>query len=728
MAASIMSMSESIQASIIIHHQLQQQNHQLPSPYSQLQPKGIQLCTQAMLVSASFAIEMCISFEQIYQILILQYLGVPLSMVSINGIVCGGTSMILLPILGFVTDRGTNPKLRKLLSLFVGMGMFLCGLCLLVACGFIKLASKDVISFENITHSINNTPTYFPNISRDITTTDSTNLNLPTRETTQLPNHEPENTSGLPITAFMSIIGFALIDIGFDMSVSLTRAFILEITSATQHTRLLVMATVMASMAGTTFSFIGCFDFPEVLGSLFQVEGVAATLIFFCCLLFCVLIIGYSFTAVTGLLINVPKQLEKTHTQHKEPSNQLALSRDTATPRTSRRRVLKGRTHSQLHQLHENRPYVPDIHHTEERDLSTRPLLLEDSATINNYSAITGSSSFRYQIKDASEADTPTKKTVPRNILITTSIDNPIQGETTNLEFAENEENMDELSDLDDIGALMNEHSVVDNGISAVLAAIKQSYSMSISVKQPPLGEFHNRKLEQLKGKNLAEGKKSESKIFSNKRLVILTISSFFTNGSSLGFIIYSSNTLNIGILGGDPTALPGSEGYKQYERGLQTAALGNLVLYCSYMIVSISNNKIIDLIGEKVQFVLCHVLLMITLLVLIIVKRVEAYFVFMVFCGAFRTCAFTLPFVLANKFTQEEKDKDSPDFGKPAKNLGQVMSLIGFLMPAHFILMSTFMGPLMDATGDVWVPLIYSMCSSSISLIIFSSLFFIKN
>ncbi|CAG5116753.1 unnamed protein product [Candidula unifasciata] len=633
--------------------------------------------------------------------------------------------MVLLPILGYITDKGSNPKLRKMLALYVAMAGFLCGLGLLIACGFVKLASQGFPSTNNITGLPNMTVSTEPTFEVPGNFSGNSWVSSLNAEATTAKSSEVGQHSDIPATAFMSITGFALIDIGFDMSVSLTRAFILENTPTFQHTRLLVLATVVASMAGTTFSIIGCFDFPRILGPIFQVEGVAAALIFFCSLLITTTIIGYSCTTITGILISRQPQASDTTSDHRTASfHQSQQSRDPGTPRVSRRRI-RGRSQSQLQKLREDRPYVPDILHTEQGDTSTRPLLLEDSTKGYNYSAISNGSAVLYSIKDMVDGSSSDTEVATNNALRTSSMDDVSQTEPDNKDKVDTQDNkVDDVSDTEDAVMPLYEQQHVDSNVSAVLAAIRQSYSMSMSVMQSPLGDFHNRKLQQLQEKR-PTGQGTDSKARLKTRLAILTVSSFFTVGSSLGFIVYVSNTLTVGIFHGDPTAAVGTEGYQLYEKGLQTAALGNLVLYSAYMLVSLNNTKIIDLIGEKLQFVLCHVFLIVSLLAVILTQRLEAYYVFMVFCGAFRTCAFTLPFVLANKFTQEENDNSSK--GQPSRNLGKVMTLIGFLMPTHFILMSSFMGPLMDATSNVWVPLIYSLGSCTVSLIIFSSLFFIK-
>lgn len=495
-----------------------------------------------------------------------------------------------------------------MLSLYVGMVTFLCGLGLLITCGFIKLASRDVASGTNTT-DLNNitdlttTSTFI--ISTEPTTYDghvnfsSSTWITPPAVVTTAANSGGGPHSGIPATAFMSIAGFALIDIGFDMSVSLTRAFILENTPTFQHTRLLVLATVVASTAGTTFSIIGCFDFPRILGPIFQVEGVAAALIFFCSLLICIVIIGYFCTTITGMMINKqPRAHEVTSDHQMPPPHPPQQAKDTGSARFPRRRPLKGRSQSQLQRLREDRPYVPDILHTEQGDASTRPLLLEDSIKANNYSAISNSSAALNPAKDVAELDSPARLVAARSVY-RNPMEDASKTESSNHDNPEPAESKpDDVIEMDDASVPLYEQQHVDTSVSAVLAAIRHSYSLSMSVVQSPLGDFHSRKLQQLQDKKPTE-QNVANKARLKKRLAILTVSSFFTVGSSLGFIVYVSNTLTVGIFHGDPTAPVGTEGYALYEKGLQTAAFGNLVLYSSYMLVSMNNSKIIDLIGK---------------------------------------------------------------------------------------------------------------------------------
>ncbi|CAL1536511.1 unnamed protein product [Lymnaea stagnalis] len=698
-------MSQSMQSSVLIQQQLHHHQQFSQHPSSQARVPGIGRCSQILLVSALCGIEMCVSFEQIYQILFLQYLGVPVALVSVNGIVCGATSMIMLPILGVCTDKGSNPKLRKLCSLLVGLSMFLSGLVMLGSSGFIKLASGPRNSTSDNTTTSPSPADVSYNKSFPATSSEFSDYTVMAVEAQTVDASGELDYAKLPVTAYLAIAGFALIDIGFDMSVSLTRAFVLEIVPAFQHTQVLVLATIAQSIAGTSFSLVGCIDFPGTLGPLFQVEGVAATIIFFCTFLCCMLVTGYVCTTVTGYFLGRKMTSRLAQNEAGEHRN-VAFPVGELTPKT--RRPLRSRR--RLNLLPQSRPYKADIRHTEEGDGLRQPLLLEDSL---DYSAT--SLSLSSQLPDPvasrggnrSSRPSQSSETADRDLQ-----DHVAKGAEKDAVFGD--------SAADDISA---------NGVASPASALKQSFSQSQSTTQSPLGEFHQRKLAELRRTPDKVQTQEPKRRGVNKRLVILCVATFFSIGGMLGIVVYSSNCLTVGIFHGEPQARPGSDGYRRYEDGIRMAAFGNLVLYVTYLAVSLSNKKIIDVIGERTQFVIGHLLLVVVLLVLLVTRLVEVYFVFMVFCGAFRSCVYTLSFILANKFTHDEvSGVCNDDVNKPGKSLGKIMSLIGFLIPSHYILLSAFMGPLMDATDNVWTPLMYSLASISLALVIFTTLFFVKH
>lgn len=746
----INSFSDSVHASLIIQHQLKQQLHDKervglnqereepgklkPHPEKILeeeeaeQEKGVGLCDQLMLVSALFGIEMSMSFDQMYEILMLQFLGVPLALVSVNGILAGCISMIFLPLIGAWSDGGKNPKARKLFTMYAALGIFGGGLILLIVASFLKIQQ-----IENTFGDLNNQTVRLDSLSG----VNGYNF-TPTPATTNSLDETPLEYASLPGLIFLAIVGFAGLDVGFDVTVSLSRALILENVPSFQHMRVLVLATVVQSSAGTMSSTIGCFDLPGFLGTTFKTDGAAATLIFFCCIILFVTITGFFLMSVASY------RLRKKDVQIFSPSESLPFLQSFSTSQVSgvstslnanavhsedagqvtpyanpRRDVKRKLILGSQEQLVEERPYVPDILHTEEGDTSTRPLLLEDSLRVNYYSTINAAApTANYQ--DDQERN-PTR--MQRG--------NPVGGSTSTLAnstYASGDtENPNPDMPKFRHRTVSQSKAIDPAGVSTVLSVIRQSYSMSMS-QRGALGDFHDRKLNQLReAQSKISAKEKEALRRKTKlRLVVLCMSTFFTIGASISCSVYSANTLNLGIMHGDPTALAGTEGRDNYEKGLQYGAIGNLILYISFMSVSLSNNKIIESIGEKGQYALFHVLLIVSLLTIIGTQMVEVYFVYMVFAGAFRTCMLTLPFVLAHKFTQEGMSKDPTDPEQKVSHTGRVMTLIGFLIPTHYLILSIVLGPLMEATGNPWVPLYYCLASTSASLTVFSVLFFI--
>ncbi|KAI8790482.1 membrane-associated transporter protein [Biomphalaria glabrata] len=680
--------SQSLQASLLVQKR-QEAGHAFQEDGQQ---KGVGRCWQLLLVSAVCGIEMCLSFEQIYAVLILQYLGVPVNLVSINGVVCGGISMVLLPILGVLADKGSNPKMKKTATLIVGMFTFLSGLSILAFCGIIKMdkvpADLTKVNSSQIFNDYNSTISVFDYNS--------------TANDSMTPGVNDNDYSSLPLTAFLSITGFALMDIGFDISMSLTRAFVLEVVPSFQHTRMLMVATIAQSLAGTTFSGIGCFDFPGILGPIFQVDGVAATLLCFCAILFGIIVLSYLTTIFSGLFISRKQRVKYEHLRQGTRPEVKSLANG--------RHPAKARRRLEFHD--ERRPYKPDILHTEVRDPATRPLMRDDS--VKGYSSMSSTS-----MALSSSGTQPT--------------DDRRKAHNSKLTFSKNCHKSEhrESESRSEVGdSSVDAKEIIDKAASSTCnymrsPSLKHSLSSSLALIQSPLGDFHSRKLAELQRESKNFGKHNlKKKPLFHRRLVILCVACFFSIGASTCIVVYAANVLTISIYEGDPMAELGTEGYLRYTEGLRMAAFGFLVMNISNLITSLCNQMIVNILGEQVYFVVTHSLLLLTLVTLLVTQTVEVYFIFMVVYGMFRSTIYTLTFVLVNKFHQE---KFQPLTEDSHKDVGKLMTMIGFLIPSHYMLVSSIMGPLMDLTGNVWTPLLYTMASGALGLLIFLSLFFVK-
>ena len=436
-----------------------------------------------------------------------------------------------------------------------------------------------------------------------------------TSESSEIPDKSFSETvlayASLPAIVFISILGFAGIDMGFDVTVSLSRALILENVPKFQHMRVLVLASIVQSFAGTTCSAIGCFDLPGFLGSAFQTDGTAATLVFFCCILLSASIIGFILMSLASYRLGRRKinrasssaslLIPQTNSTSQFPGSSssfnanISQSEDSemekVRPLVSRQREVKRKLPvGHLEQLQEEGSYVPDILHTEEGDTSTKPLLLEDSLKVH-YSAINPTTA-------------PLTEDHPERQLLRVQSESRV-GDSNNtpagsFDVSSDVEKPSEIS-LSAPLRSTTQHKTFDSaGVSTVLNTIRQSYSMSLS-QRGGLGDFHARKLSQLRAaqSKVSAREKEAARRQLRTRLIVLCISSFFAIGASISFSVYSSNALNLGILHGDPTALPGTQGRANYEQGLRMGAIGNFIMYVSFLCVSLNNSRIIETIGE---------------------------------------------------------------------------------------------------------------------------------
>lgn len=106
-----------------------------------------------------------------------------------------------------------------------------------------------------------------------------------------------------PGSSIVAIISFALLDIGFDMGMALYRAFILECVPASQHIRMLLVASAIQSIAGLFYSFFWTIDFAPFFVQTFGVNGTAACIIFNASILSVVVAVCFSCTILTGYII-----------------------------------------------------------------------------------------------------------------------------------------------------------------------------------------------------------------------------------------------------------------------------------------------------------------------------------------------------------------------------------------------------------------------------------------
>ncbi|GFR92979.1 Slc45 like protein [Elysia marginata] len=532
-----------------------------------------------------------------------------------------------------------------------------------------------------------------------------------------------EEDSGVTAIIVMSILGFTCIDMGFDLTIALSRASILDVVPKFQHKQVLVLATIVQSVAGFICAAIGCLDLPGILGSIFNIDGTAATLVFFCCVLMTTSFISFSLMGFANYRLSRRKDNLSISTSSSYDTDSSTNNRRQSVVQAAFEQLEEKGSLYRLKELQDNQVFASSTLPTGSADVYKRPLLLHSLKT--NYLTINkdGSSGIRC------ESDSYQQEAVINNLEVNSleGMKSPGIKEHGSASGA----NADNTESFLSCPSIVKEHEGQENDeVSTVLEVINQPYSVSMTTLEAlnvlEIGQI--REDEDTTPKNKTDSAESREERYKKmkKKLLILCISCFFTIGAAISYSMYAFNAFNLGIMHGDPSALPGSEGRQNYESGLRLGSFGNMVFYSAFLLISLSNARVIRMIGETGQFILNHVILIACLVAVITYKRMDVFMVFLGCCGLFRPCMLTLPFVMAHQIAQEGMSTQDEESGQKKSYSGRVMTLIGLLVPAHFCILSIMMGPLMEATGSCWVPLFYCLGSSSVSLGVSSLLFFV--
>ncbi|CAL1536512.1 unnamed protein product [Lymnaea stagnalis] len=596
--------------------------------------RPLSLGQQLLLTAALLGTESTIVFEQIYNYLSLQYFGVPTSLMSVNGIIGGLSAIIIIPLAGVFIDRSSSAKIRKIIVVLFGLGIMVTGYIVFITASVLKLLQQPLTG--------NHFNSSFLKVGGNTTFSTLSNGSGPGDVTPTSRNGTPtENVpDSLSASAILGIIGFTVIDTGYDVGNSMIRAYVLDHTPRDQHTTLLIKSTLMAAVAGTVMSFLGILDLPNILGDLFSVDGTATTFTLLVCLLCVVSVCCYSCTLLTG--VSIARRANSNKSVSYKPTQQSTAGR-------------------------------------------------APSKIISRYSA--DSSETKPLMEDFEKADRRT------GYLATSFVTSGDASERLGTS-ADGSRNVFEARNR---VAPKTSNCIISD--PAVVIHYKEDV--------PSCGPRQHR------GPSPPVGRVCEPEPpFFSKRLVVLISATCFSISAMISFIMFIPNAVTLGICKGDPMASLGTAENESYKRGLRASSVGSFIFYCSYFLTCLVNNKIFQVIGERLHFLLCHVMLIATTTTLILLQDLHVYYVAMATFGPFRTCIFTLPFVLANNYTRTENSD-------PKKSrVGRVMALIGAILPANYIIVSSVMSPLIDLTGNVWLPLYWTCAGNVISILLFSVLF----
>ncbi|KAK7089806.1 hypothetical protein V1264_024834 [Littorina saxatilis] len=237
-------------------------------------------------------------------------LGMPMRLASLLGSVSGISGFLLLLLVGWIIDRGSNPIRRKSIAMVFGAGCLLLGMSLVVVANTLHLV--DLINYNGTLSPVDN-HSYPWNIivpadgllllennrfgvpsimstsvkgdaGRDLFFTldliDSSmdgsfsekGLKASVHKGTAGKSWMMNDSTELSLKAGLGLLAFILLDTGFDAINSFTRSFVLTCTPRSEHTSVLLVGLVMASAGGVSTAALGVVDFASLLG-LSHIQG-----------------------------------------------------------------------------------------------------------------------------------------------------------------------------------------------------------------------------------------------------------------------------------------------------------------------------------------------------------------------------------------------------------------------------------------------------------------------
>ncbi|KAK7497690.1 hypothetical protein BaRGS_00011085 [Batillaria attramentaria] len=204
----------------------------------------------------------------------------PLRLVPIIGFVSGVMGVVLVPVFGWLSDKGPNPNRRKRNGVLVATSLVLLGIAVVIAASVLHLQSPDVLSKLGDNSSfLGNTSTSLSmeaasgktavNVS-EVTASSTifqsfgkTGVNF--TQAGRSTSDEKGIKRKLPVTAGLAMLGFIVFEIGYDNINSVSRAWILACSPRSEHTSLLVLGLVMAAVGGISTAALARVDFPSLL-------------------------------------------------------------------------------------------------------------------------------------------------------------------------------------------------------------------------------------------------------------------------------------------------------------------------------------------------------------------------------------------------------------------------------------------------------------------------------
>nr|KAG5707802.1 hypothetical protein BaRGS_015962 [Batillaria attramentaria] len=622
-----------------------------------------------MLSATLFGNEAACDFEHLYTMPLLQLLGMPLSLVSLTGIVAGPTATLLLLIVGWASDGGSNPHRRKIIAMAFNCTLLILGMVCILVASMLHLQALTAIE-----KSPGNYSTGFSTIADETVSLafNSSTVQQSADETGDITSYaawaghnssapednKVDNDDGsVPFKAMLGFLGFVLLDLSYDCISSSTKSFILNCSSRSHHTSLLVVGLIMAAAGGVSTAALGVVDFTTLLGlSSIEGAGLAVQTSIQGAFVILMVVLCTTITILCG-------QRQRSRLQADNSALQVLIKPDAERDqRTSTNDIISDIEQSFSHMTFKGAGL----------DIDQTSVIVEERER-------------REQEDDQEEEEEAC-----------TSETQPLLPE------------IPPLLDDDKRNASRPFGAYESNGSTDKTTLVSRDSFKGTNPESPRKD----------RAKKTSSGLCGPERSF-KANLALLCVSTYFNIGVVFLYTLTSSDFIGKAVFGGDPQAAPGSEKLMNYQSGVRMASWGFLVYYCTYVLFSMVHSRVLSFLGFKAEVLLINLLEAASMVILATTARLEAYFMVTVVAGVHRTCIFVVPFAVANDIIQHEAEISR---GGSSQRLGLAMSVVTATMPLGYCTLYPWVGPVEEATGLVSVPLF--LCATCACLSAFTFVF----
>lgn len=231
---------------------------------------------QCLLVAVTIGLEASVTLEVIFMIANIQTLGVPIRYSSLPGTVSAAMGVVLIPTMGFVMDRWAKSKSGKAKIMIGTCSLQILGNLLIFSANVIKLVNFDYDEGDNASTASPWLSTTQGHNSTTVNASSHTRFSDPATALASFDNSSAvssrldasgptesnflrpdfQNNAGVPATieeapvryfAILGMIGYALLDCGYDSSNCFLKTFALASTAPRHHSGIIAKAVFVSS-------------------------------------------------------------------------------------------------------------------------------------------------------------------------------------------------------------------------------------------------------------------------------------------------------------------------------------------------------------------------------------------------------------------------------------------------------------------------------------------------